>query len=137
LVKLFWHLPFLAIFFLGYSAWTARAGAIFFENFGRGVIKMLLRLVIHRKKPESLSEFVPTPEKVLILFVRVQKAGVCFAWAGWIIAAPFAIGALFVGEGGGLFRPLAALMTAVIWGHVLANLARRGRLPLPDGEGED
>ena len=127
--------PMVAIFFLGYGLWIARLNAIAFHGIGLGLLKALFKLIVFRRKPEAVADFIPSRDKLLEMMVRAQKAGSSFAPVGWLVGVIAGLTAmlfdsalhpakLFLLVGGG----------CVIWAHLLAWLGRRNWLPFMESE---
>ena len=53
------HIPYVLVFFLGYSLWVARINAIVFDTMGRSVLKVLWQLIVHRKQPDDREGILP------------------------------------------------------------------------------
>ena len=129
------YLPFVAILFLGYGLWVARLNAIAFEGIGRGILKALFMLIVRRRKPQNIEDVLPSKEKLLRMAVQAQKAG----WSFFTVSIPIALVAallalLFESATPGLMRLLAVGGSCLLWGYLLGFLARRGYLPVLEGE---
>jgi hypothetical protein len=127
------HLPYMAVFFLGYSIWVARLNAIAFDCLGRSLLKTLFQLIVHRRRPRSLEEVMPSREKLLEMVVRAQRAGASFAPVGWLVGVAAGLtAALFESSmsSSGLFLMVTA--SCIGWSHLLARLGRRGWLPFAE-----
>ncbi|HEY7758002.1 MAG TPA: hypothetical protein VIA64_01175 [Burkholderiales bacterium] len=124
------YVPYILVFFFGYAAWVARLNAIAFDTIGRSLLKTLFLLIIHRRAPGSAEEVLPSKEKLLEMAVRAQKAGASFGPASWPVALVAGlIAMLFESATGAFARFLLVTLTCLAWGHFLASLGRRGRLP--------
>ncbi len=128
--QVFLYVPFLLVLFGGYSLWMARLQAMAFDLVGRGLFKALFILIVRRRKPENLEELIPTPEK-LERAVRAQQASSAF----WIVAIPIAFLAsaaalLIRSDAGPVMRAFSVGSGCIVWGIILAFLARRGYLPI-------
>ncbi len=124
------YIPYVVLFFMGYSLWIARLNAIAFEGIGRSLLKTLFLLIIRRRKPESIEEVFPSKEKLLEMAVKAQKAGASFGVVGWPVAAVSGLVALlFDTEMGLMARFTLVAGSCLAWGYALAFLGRRGWLP--------
>ena len=122
--------PYVLVFFLGYAAWVARLNAIAFDTIGRSLLKALFLLIIRRRPPGSAEDVLPSREKLLEMAVRAQKAGASFGPASWPVALLAGLIAMMFDSATGAFaRFLLVALTCLAWGHFLAWLGRRGRLP--------
>ncbi len=129
--QVFLYVPFLLVLFGGYSLWMARLQAMAFDLVGRGLFKALFILIVRRRKPENLEELIPTPEKLERMAVRAQQASSAF----WIVAIPIgilaSIAALLIrSDAGPVMRAFSVGSGCIVWGILLAFLARRGYLPI-------
>lgn len=133
--QVFLYIPFILVLAAGYSLWMARLQALAFDMLGRGLLKALFILIVRRRKPEGMEELIPTPEKLEKMAVRAQQASSAF----WIVAIPIGMGggagALLIGAPAGpLARAFSVAAACLVWGYMLAFLARRGWLPILDEE---
>lgn len=127
------HLAYLLVFFVGYATWVAKLSAIAFDGIGRSVFRVLWDLIVHRRKPRSAEEILPTREKLLEMAVRAQRAGGSFWRASWSIAVLFALIAMsFDSRMSGTSLALLVLVTVLGWGFLLGRLGSRGWLPFPE-----
>lgn len=129
--RTFLYVPFVAIFFLGYAAWIAHLKVIAFKGLGVPLLRALFLLVVHRRKPQSVGEVLPSRDTLLAMAVKAQAAGAAFRRVGWLVAVGAGlIAALFDSamNGGARFALVAA--ACVAWGYALSLLARRGWLPI-------
>lgn len=129
------YIPFVAIFFLGYGLWVSRLNMLGFNLIGRGLLKALFSLLILRRKPTSLQDVMPSPEKFVEAAVKAQKAG----WSFFLMSVPVAcvamVGAVIMDAQMGAAGRVAVVGSAcLLWGYVLGWLARRAYLPFMDGE---
>jgi hypothetical protein len=124
------YVPFVLVFFAGYSLWIARLNAIAFNILGRSILKAFFLMLIRRRKPDSLQDIMPTREKLLEMVVRAQKAGASFAVVSWPIGL-FAglLATLFRSEFGAVALFFLLTLSVVGWGYLLGVLGRRGFLP--------
>jgi hypothetical protein len=131
--RTFLYVPFVLVFFLGYAAWLARLKVIAFQGLGVPILWALFQLIVHRRKPRSIGDVLPTREKLLEMAVRAQAAGASFRRVGWLVgvAAGF-VAALFASATGPAVRFSLVTGATVAWGYALAVLARRGWLPIPE-----
>ena len=129
------HIPYILVFFVGYSVWVARLNAIAFDGIGRSLIKMLWNLIIYRKEPTTLAEVLPSREKLLEMLVKGQRAGASFRGVSWPIALAGALCAMLF-ESAMPSMALAAMIAASVvgLGHILGFLGRRGWLPFPEND---
>jgi MFS family permease len=129
------YLPFVAIFFLGYGLWVSRLNLLGFNLIGRGLLKAVFTLLVLRRKPKSIDEVLPSPEKFVEAAVKAQKAG----WSFFVMSFPVACVAMVAGlimdaDMGGLERAAVIGVACLVWGYTLGWLARRAYLPFMDGE---
>ena len=124
------YVPFVLVFFVGYSLWITRLNAIAFNILGRSILKAFFLMLIRRRKPHSLQEIMPTREKLLEMAVRAQKAGASFAVVSWPIGL-FAglLATFFRSDFGAIALFLLLTITVIGWGYLLGVLGRRGFLP--------
>ena len=129
------YAAFVLVFFLGYAAWTARLNALAFATLGRGLLKGLFSLLIRRRKPESLEEIIPSKEALLAMAVKAQRAGWLFFWCGLPLAGLAGLTAVLFDSPTGPFARLFGVTGALAaWAWLLGFAARRGYLPMAEGE---
>lgn len=133
--QIFLYIPYALVFFVGYALWQARLQALAFDLLGRSLLKALFILIVKRRKPEDLTEVIPSKEKLLRAMVRAQKAANSF----WIVAIPIgmlsgAAATLIESDAGALASGASVGGGCVPWGWALGLLARRGYLPFAEGE---
>ena len=128
--QLFPYIPPTLIFFLGYALWAARLSAIAFDMIGKSILRLLFHIIIRRKKPERLQDFLPDREKLEQMAVRAQKAG----WSFFTVAVLVGIAAsgLSILLSFGISGAFVMLSGCLLWGYLLGRLARRGYLPFPE-----
>ena len=129
------YLPFVAIFFLGYGLWVSRLNLLGFNLIGRGLLKTLFCLLVLRRKPKSIEDILPSPEKFVEAAVKAQKAG----WSFFVMSIPVTgvsmLAAVLIDAQLGAAERVAIVGGACLfWGYVLGWLARRAYLPFMDGE---
>ena len=124
---------YLLVFILGYGVWISWLGAIVFNSFKLPLLKAVYKFFIHKKKPESIQDILPSRGKATEILVRAQKATKVF----FIISIP-------IGSAGGLstmFMETAAsstfllfivMITSIVFGYCLSYFGRRGYLPFPE-----
>ena len=129
------HFWFVLVFFVGYATWVARLSAIAFDGLGRSLLVALWNLLVHRRKPASPADVLPSRDKLLEMAVRAQQAGGSFWRVSWSIAALAALVALFFDTQLGS-RTLALIVfgSVLTWGWLLGRLGSRGWLPFPEEE---
>ena len=127
--------PLVAIFFFGYGVWIARLNAIAFHGIGWGLLKALFNLIVFRRKPDSISELMPSRDKLLEMMVRAQKAGSSFAPVGWLVGLISGLAATLFDSA---MQPAKLFFlvggSCVVWGYLLAWLGRRNWLPFMESE---
>lgn len=129
------YVPFVAIFFLGYGLWVSRLNLLGFNLLGRGLLKTFFMLIVLRRKPASLQDVLPSPEKFVEAAVKAQKAGWSFLLMAIPVACVAALTAMIVdAETGAAGRAVIVGGACLVWGYVLGWLARHGYLPFMDGE---
>jgi hypothetical protein len=127
------YVPYVAIFFLGYAAWTARLNAIAFDAIGRSLLKALFLLIVRRQAPKSAQDVLPSREKLLEMIVRAQKAGASFGPASWPVAVLAGLAAMLIDSAASPLALLALVASSCLaWGYLLARLGRRGWLPFAE-----
>lgn len=128
-------IPFVAIFFLGYGLWVSRLNVLGFNLIGKGLLKAIFSLLILRRKPKSIDEILPSPEKFVEAAVKAQKAGWSFLLMSIPVACVSMVAALIVDAQTSAMGRAAIVGSACIgWGYVLGWLARHAWLPFMDGE---
>lgn len=129
------HIPYILVFFFGYSLWVARINAIVFDVIGRSILKAFWQLIVHRRQPDAKTAVLPSRERVIEMLVRCQKSGASFRSIGWIVA-PLSLPLGLLAESSMRGMPLVALLsiTVLAWGWLLGFLGRRGWLPFPESE---
>jgi hypothetical protein len=129
------YVPFVAIFFLGYGLWVSRLNLLGFSLLGRGLLKTLFMLIVLRRKPASLQDVMPSPEKFVAAAVKAQKAGWSFFQMAIPVAGVAALVAVVMDAGTGAAGRVTVVAGAcLIWGYCLGWLARHGYLPFMEGE---
>ncbi len=122
--------PFVAIFFLEYGLWIARLNVIAFHGTGWDLLKAFLKLVVSRRKPESLADVMPSRDQLLEMMVRARKAGISFAPVGWLVGIIAGLAATLLDSA---LQPIKLFLLVgggcVIWSYLLAWLGRRNWLP--------
>jgi hypothetical protein len=127
--------PMFLIFFMGYGLWITRLNAIAFRNIGWGLLKSLVKLIVLRRKPESVTDLLPDRDTLIEMAVRAQQAGASFAPIGWLVGLVCGLFAMLIESETkpiGLFLLVAG--ACVIQGHALAWLGRRAWLPFMESE---
>lgn len=129
------YVPFVAIFFLGYGLWVSRLNMLGFNLLGRGLLKTFFMLIVLRRKPASIEDILPSPEKFVEAAVKAQKAG----WSFFVMSIPVAcVSALLAmivdAETGAVGRAAVVGGACLFWGYCLGWLARHGYMPFMDGE---
>lgn len=133
--RFFLCVPFFAILFLGYGLWSVRLKAIAFQTLGKGILRALFFLIVRRKKPQSLADVLPTPDKLEAMAVRGQKAASSFCLVAVPVAAVSgAITALIDSDSEPATAVAAVIATCLLWGALLTFLGRRGFLPMLEGK---
>jgi MFS family permease len=129
------YVPFVAIFFLGYGLWVSRLNLLGFNLLGRGLLKTFFMLIVLRRKPTSLEDVMPSPEKFVEAAVKAQKAGWSFLLMAIPVACVAALAAMIAdAETGAAGRAVIVGGACLIWGYALGWLARHGYLPFMEGE---
>jgi len=129
------HIPYILVFFVGYSVWVARLNAIAFDAVGRSLLKALWNLIFHGKEPTSLSEVLPSKDKLVEMLVKGQRAGASFRGVSWPIALAGSLCAvLFESSMPTMALSVLTAATVICWGYILGLLGRRGWLPLPEND---
>lgn len=125
------YVPFVLIFFMGYSLWVARLKAIAFDTIGKSLLKTLFMLIVKKQKPASLRDVMPDKDKLLQMAVKGQKAGASFSLVAWPIAILSGLCSLLIDTAFGMI-PFALLVSGfcLAWGYCLGYLGRRGWLPI-------
>lgn len=129
----FIYFIYILVFILGYSIWVSIVGALVFNSFKLPFIKVLYRFFVHKEKPGSIHDFLPTREKAAEIMVRAQKATKTFFVLSWLIGIAGGFLAMFFNtamSSYGLF--FAVLLGAVLYGYGLFYFGRRGYLPFPE-----
>jgi hypothetical protein len=129
------YLPFVAIFFLGYGLWVSRLNMLGFNLIGRGLLKAVFTILLLRRKPKSIDDILPSPEKIVEAAVKAQKAG----WSFFAMSVPVACVAMVAGlimdaDMGAAERTFVIGGACLSWGYALGWLARHAYLPFMDGE---
>lgn len=124
-------IPFVLIFFMGYSLWVARLKAIAFDTIGKSLLKTLFLLIVKKQKPATLQDVMPDKDKLLQMAVKGQKAGASFTLVAWPIAIIAGLCALLMETAFGL-SAMFVLVTGscLTWGYCLGYCGRRGWLPI-------
>lgn len=127
------YIPFILVFFFGYSAWLGWLNVIVFDTIKWSMIKTLFAFFVNRKKPESVQELLPSNEKIIELMVRAQKATKTFYILSWPIGIVGGIAVTFLKTSANTL-PLSAVMaiSTVFYGYALSYFGRRGYLPFPE-----
>jgi len=124
---------YLLVFILGYSSWVSLLGMLAFSSIKIPMMKMIFRYFVHKEKPVSVEEILPSREKMTELLVRAQKSARIFFILSWPIGIVGGIVSLFMNTSiNSLIFFVIILITAVIFGYVLFYFGRRGYLPFPE-----
>lgn len=124
---------FILIFILGYGAWVSLVGALLFNSIKLPIIKIIYRFFVHREKPGSITDFLPTKEKAVELMVHAQKAARTFFILSWPIGIAGGLTIMFMKTSvNSIFLFLLVTISAVTFGYVLSYFGRRGYLPFPE-----
>ena len=127
--KAFFYIPYLLVFFFGYSAWIAWLNIIVFDTIKWSMIKTILEYFLHKKKPDLIQELLPTNEKMVELMVRAQKATKTF----FILSLPIGIAVMFLKTTTStIFLSFTVVVSAMAYGYTLSYFGRRGYLPFPE-----
>jgi hypothetical protein len=127
------QIPFVLIYLAGYALWVARLHALAFELIGWSLFRALFTLLVHRRKPQSLADVMPTREKLLQLMVRAQQAAAAFATVSVPIGlVAGAAATLFDSRLGAAALFTLAAASCIGWGYLLAWLGRHGWLPFAE-----
>jgi hypothetical protein len=128
--RTFLYVPYLLVFFCGYSLWVMRLNALVFHGIGWNLLKVFFQWILLKRKPRSVEEVLPSKEQWLEMLVRAQKAGASFGPVGWPIGITAGLMALlFSSAMGPLSRFALVAGSCIAWGHLLGCLGRRGWLP--------
>ena len=97
------------------------------------MIKTIFGFFVHRKKPDSIQEILPTNQKLVELMVRAQKATKTFFIISWPIGIAGGIAVIFLKTLTSKFL-LSILVTAgvIFYGYTISHFGRRGYLPFPE-----
>jgi hypothetical protein len=124
---------YLLVFILGYSSWVGLLGVLAFSSIKMPMMKMIFRYFVHKEKPASVEEILPSREKMTELLVRAQKSARIFFILSWPIGIVGGIVSLFMNTSiNSTIFFVIILITAVIFGYVLFYFGRRGYLPFPE-----
>ena len=124
---------YLLVFILGYSSWVSLLGMLAFSSIKMPMMKMIFRYFVHKEKPASVEEILPSREKITELLVRAQKSARIFFILSWPIGIVGGIVSLFMNTSiNSLIFFVIILITAVIFGYVLFYFGRRGYFPFPE-----
>lgn len=129
----FIYFIYIFLFFLGYSWWLGLTGALIFKSIKMPFIKVLYRLLIHRKKPESVHDFLPTREQAMELMLKIQKNTKTF----FFLSIPVGIAGGFISTFinasiNSILLFTIIFVSTIIYGYTLFYFGRRGYLPLPE-----
>lgn len=131
--KAIFYIPYLLVFFFGYSAWIAWLNIIVFDTIKWSLIKTILGYFLHEKKPDSIQEILPTNEKMVELMVRAQKATKTFFILSLPIGIAGGIAAMFLKTTAStIFLSFTVVVSAMAYGYTLSYFGRRGYLPFPE-----
>ena len=124
---------YLLVFILGYSSWVSLLGMLAFSSIKIPMMKMIFRYFVHKEKPVSVEEILPSREKITELLVRAQKSARIFFILSWPIGIVGGIVSLFMNTSiNSLIFFVIILITAVIFGYALFYFGRRGYFPFPE-----
>lgn len=127
------YIPFILVFFFGYSAWLAWLNTIVLDTFKWPMIKTLFAFFVHRKKPDSVRDILPSNEKMIEMMVRAQKATRTFFILSFPIGIAGGIAVMFIKtSANSLLLSVALALSTVFYGYVLSYFGRRGYLPFPE-----
>lgn len=127
------YIPFILVFFFGYSAWLAWLNAIILDTFKWPMIKTLFAFFVNRKKPGSVRDILPSNEKMIEMMVRAQKATKTFFILSFPIGIAGGIAVTFLKTSAStLLLSLALAISTIFYGYVLSYFGRRGYLPFPE-----
>ncbi|QQR90918.1 MAG: hypothetical protein IPJ88_04080 [Myxococcales bacterium] len=127
------YIPFFIIMFVGYALWVTYLKALAFDLIAKSLWRVVFNWLLHRKKPSSPHEIMPSKEKLVEAAVRAQKGARGFI----IVSLPIAfISALLAttieSQRNFIVEFWIVSFCCVGWGLVLSILGRRGFLPLPE-----
>jgi hypothetical protein len=127
------YIPFILVFFFGYSAWLGWLNVIVFDTIKWSMIKTLFAFFINRKKPESAQELLPSNEKIIELMVRAQKATKTFFIVSWPIGIIDGIAVTFLKTSANTpLLSVAVTASTIFYGYTISYFGRRGYLPFPE-----
>lgn len=127
------YIPFILVFFFGYSAWIGWLNVIIFDTIKWSLIKTLFVFFVNKKKPESVQELLPSNEKIIELMVRAQKATKTFFILSWPIGIVGGITVTFLKTSANmLLLSLAVTVSTIFYGYIISYFGRRGYLPFPE-----
>ena len=133
--KSIFYIPFILVFFFGYSAWIGWLNIIVFDTFKWSMIKTLFAFFVNKKKPESMQELLPTNEKLIELMVRAQKAAKTFFILSWPIGIAGGIAVTFLKTSSDtLLLSIAVAVSTIFYGYTISYFGRRGYLPFPEDD---
>ena len=127
------YFVYLLVFILGYSSWVGMLSMLAFSSIKLPMMKMIFRYFVHKEKPTSVEEILPSREKMAELLVRAQKSAIIFFILSWPIGIVGGIVSLFMNTSinSAIFFVII-LITAVTFGYVLFYFGRRGYFPFPE-----
>ena len=124
---------YILIFIMGYSVWVSRISILVFGSFKLPIIRTIYRFLIHREKPGSVHDFLPSREKAIQIMVRAQKYTKAFFILSWLIGVVGGlITTLFNTSLSSTLLFTLVMVSAVTYGYVLSYFGRRGYLPFPE-----
>jgi len=131
--KAIFYIPYILVFFFGYSAWIGWLNIIVFDTIRWSLIKTIFGYFLHKKKPSLIQEILPADEKVVEIMVRAQKATKTFFILSWPIGITGGIAVMFLKTTTSTaFLSLIVSVSTIAYGYTLSYFGRRGYLPFPD-----
>src|SRR5690554_4002664 len=88
----FIYFIYIFLFFFGYSSWLGLAGILIFKSIKMPFIRVIYRILIHSKKPDSINDFLPTREQAMEIMLKIQKGTKTF----FILSLPVGIAGGFI-----------------------------------------
>ena len=127
------YIPYILVFFFGYSAWLGWLNVIIFDSFKWPMIKTLFAFFVKKKKLESVRDILPSNEKMIEMMFRAQKAAKIFFILSFPISIAGGIAVMFIKTSSStLLLSISVTVSTVFYGYVISYFGRRGYLPFPE-----
>jgi len=134
LAEAFIYFIYIFLFFLGYSSWVSLTGTLIFKIFKLPFIKVLYRFIVHREKPDSINDFLPTREKAIEILLRTQKNTKTYYILSWPVGIAGGFLTMFISTSmDSVLLFTLILISTISYGYVLFYFGRKGYFPFPEG----